>query len=84
MRLVRVSDVKTSRSGRANVEFTWQWAPTELGQSFDASGACLRAFNSEERMVLMDKYGVRFYRRPPETAVVALTKSAQGWQMVAD
>lgn len=84
MRLEQVLNVTTSRSGRATVQFTWQWLPTELGQSFDASGACVRTFSSEDRMVLMDKYGVRFYRQPPETAVVALTKSARGWQLAAD
>jgi hypothetical protein len=84
MRLEQVLDVTTSRPGRATVEFTWRWVPSELGQNFDASGACVRAFSSEERMVLMDKYGVRFYRQPPETAVVALTKSSQGWQLASD
>lgn len=84
MRLEQVLNVTTSRLGRATVQFTWQWVPSELGQSFDASGPCVRAFSSEERMVLMDKYGVRFYRQPPETAVVALARSAEGWQLAAD
>lgn len=84
MRLEQVLNVTTSRVGRATVQFTWQWVPSELGESFDASGQCVRVFSSQDRMVLMDKYGVRFYRQPPETAVVALTKSAQGWQLAAD
>lgn len=83
MELVQITNVATSRPGRATVEFTWRWRPTALGESFDASGTVVRAFNSQEQMELMDKYGVRFYRQPPETAVVALDKSPQGWRLAS-
>jgi hypothetical protein len=84
MKLVQITNVATSRPGRATVEFTWRWAPNVLGERFDASGTDVRTFSSEERMELMDKYGARFYRQAPETAVVALEKSPQGWRLAND
>jgi hypothetical protein len=84
MQLVDISEIQMTGKGRATVQFTWRWEPNVLGSSFDASSTLMRGFNSQDRTALMDKYGVRFYRQSPTKAVVAVMKTARGWEMVSE
>jgi len=49
-----------------------------LGESFDASGALLATFDTNDRMSLIDKYGARFYHASPTKEVVMVAKGPHG------
>jgi len=55
-----------------------------LGESFDASGALLATFDTNDRMSLIDKYGARFYHASPTKEVVMVAKGPHGWQPVSE
>lgn len=82
--MAQILHLEVAIPGRATVEFTWRWAPNVLGERFDAWGADVRSFSTDEQMQLMDEYGVRFYRQAPQRAVVALEKSPRGWRLAND
>jgi len=83
-RLADVNRIETVRTRRANVEFTWMWEPNALGESFDAGGAPVKAFNTWDRATLIDKYGVQFYHDAPTKVIMALTRTDKGWQPATD
>jgi hypothetical protein len=81
-RLVDISKVTMLSPTRANIEFTWKWEPTKLGNLFDASGSLVKSFNVWDRTTLIDKYGAAFYHADAAKVQIALTKSDQGvWQI---
>jgi hypothetical protein len=45
-----------------------------LGEIFDASGALLATFDTNDRRSLIDKYGARFYHAGPTKEVVMVAK----------
>jgi hypothetical protein len=83
-KLVEVSKIDMVRIGRANVEFSWKWETNVLGESFDAAGATVKAFNTWDRSTLIDKYGVQFYHQDAKKVVMAMTKSDKGWHPAVD
>lgn len=83
-RLVDVSGVTMTGTGRATVEYTWQWEPNALGEGFDASGDGVGSFNTWDRATLIDKYGVRFYHDAPARVAIAVVKTSQGWQVATE
>lgn len=80
-KLVSVSKVTMDGPRRATVEYSWQWDPNALGESFDAKGQAVKSFNMWDRGTLIDKYGVRFYHADPMAVSVLLVKGKEGWQI---
>ena len=80
-KLVSVSKVTMDGPQRATVEYSWQWEPNALGESFDAKGQAVKSFNMWDRGALIDKYGVRFYHADPIQVSVVLAKGKEGWQI---
>lgn len=77
-RLLEVSRVTMDGPKIAQVEYTWKWETTPLGDLFDASGAEMKSFNIWETQKLIEKYGANFYHGSPGHASVKLTKDDQG------
>ncbi len=83
-KLVTVSNVTMTGTGRAKVQFTWQWETNALGESFDASGPALKSFNTWDRGTLIQKYGAAFYHEAPKAVVIAVEKADKGWQLASE
>ncbi len=83
-KLVTVSNVTMTGTGRARVQFTWKWETNVLGESFDASGPALKAFKTWDRATLIQKYGTAFYHEAPKTVVIAAMKTDKGWQIATE
>jgi len=83
--LVGVSRVVMTGTGRATVEFTWQWRPNALGENFEASGPVLRSFNTWDRATLIQKYGANFYHEGPTKVTFGAIKTEKnGWQLATE
>ncbi len=82
--LTAVSKVTISNRDIAYVQFTWQWAPNELGNAFDASGPLVKSFNTWDRSTLIQKYGVAFYQVEPAQAALTFVRGDKGWKLAAE
>jgi cell division protein FtsL len=82
-KLVGTPKVTMTAMGHANVEFTWAWDPTPLGEVFDASGPEVQSFNTWDRGTLIDKYEVKFYHGSPARASLACLRGDKGWELAA-
>jgi hypothetical protein len=80
-KMLSVNKVEMNGPNRAVVQYTWKWEPNKLGQSFDASGALLKSFNTWDRSTLIQKYGANFYNAAPTTVSVRLVQTSKGWQL---
>ena len=80
--LVQVMKVKMNGPERAAIQYSWKWQTNAIGENFDASGGKLSAFNTWDRIALIDKFGARSYQDPPVTVVVSVAQNQQGaWQI---
>ncbi len=82
--LAAVSKVTMSGRDVAHVQFTWKWAPNELGNAFDASGPLVKSFNTWDRSTLIQKYGVAFYHVEPAQAALTFVRGDKGWKLAAE
>jgi hypothetical protein len=83
-KLVSISKITMTGTGRATVEYIWKWEPNVLGESFDASGAAVKSFNTWDRGTLIQKHGAGFYHDPPQRAAIATVKEDKGWQLATE
>lgn len=83
-KLVSISKITMTGTGRATVEYIWKWEPNTLGESFDASGAAVKSFNTWDRGTLIRKYGAGFYHDAPQKAAIATVKEDKGWQLATE
>jgi hypothetical protein len=83
-KLVAISKITMTGTGRATVEYTWKWEPNALGESFDASGIAVKSFNTWDRGTLIQKHGAGFYHDPPQRAAIAAVKEDKGWQLATE
>jgi hypothetical protein len=83
--LVQVLKVKMNGPERAAIQYSWKWQTNAIGENFDASGGKLAAFNTWDRIALIDKFGARSFQDPPVTVVVSVVKNQQGtWQLAME
>jgi hypothetical protein len=82
--LVAVSNVTMSGRDVARVQFTWTWAPNELGNAFDAAGPLVKSFNTWDRSTLIQNYGVAFYHVEPTQAALTFVRGDKGWKLAAE
>lgn len=75
--------VTTMGMGRAKAEFTWAWAPNQVGELLDASGALVKSFNTWDRGTLIDKFNVKFYHGDPTKGTLYFARGDKGWQIAA-
>jgi hypothetical protein len=81
-KLAEISKITMTGTGRATVEFSWNWEPNQLGEIFDAAGPMVKGFNTWDRATLIEKYGANFYHGQPTRAAHLFSKSDKGWQIV--
>jgi len=82
--LVAVSKVTVNDREVAYVQFTWQWAPNQLGNAFDAAGPLVKSFNVWDRSTLIQNYGVAFYHVEPAQATLTFVRAEKGWKLAAE
>lgn len=82
--LTAVSKVTMSGRDIAYVQFTWKWAPNELGNAFDAAGPLVKSFNTWDRSMLIQNYGVAFYHVEPAQAALTFVRADKGWKLAAE
>jgi hypothetical protein len=82
--LASVSKITMSGRDVASVQFTWKWAPNELGNAFDAAGPLAKSFNTWDRSTLIQNYGVAFYHVEPAQASLTFVRADKGWKLAAE
>ncbi len=83
-KLVKVTDIRMEGPSMAHVDFTWAWQSTAMGDIFDAASPRFKAFNSWERAMLIDKFGVKFYHGEPTAATTTLVRPDGDWRVLAE
>ena len=81
--LVSLAGVNMRGVNSATVEYTWEWAPNQLGDVFDAGGPLVKGFNFWERQTLINKYEADFYHGNPTKSTLALVRNGREWNISA-
>lgn len=81
--VVAITKVTMSGPNIANVEYTWKWAPTPVGDIFDADSKLVKSFNIWETQTLISKYDVNYYHGEPSKAVVRMVRGDNNQWRVA-
>jgi hypothetical protein len=67
------------------VEYTWKWAPTPVGEAFDANGKFLKQFPVWQRAILIQKHGADFYHAEPASAKVFMVRvDRKTWRLATE
>ncbi len=80
-KLGEIGKITMLSPSRATVEYTWKWETTKAGDLLDAAGPAVKAFNTWDRSILIDKYGANFYHAAPTKITVLLVKDTKGWSI---
>jgi len=84
-KLVDVSNIKMINPTHANIDITWKWETTQLGELLEASGPTVQSFSTWDRATLIQKHGANFYHVAPTKVTLALAKSdTAGWQVATE
>jgi hypothetical protein len=82
--LVSVTDITMKGVNNATVEYTWKWAPNQLGDVFDAGGSLVKGFNLWDRQTLINKFEADFYHGNPTKSTLAFARTDHGWRISAE
>jgi len=83
-KLVAVSGVTVERANVARVDFTWEWAPNQMGDLFDATGPAVMKLNMWDRATLIQKYGADLFHGKPEREAVRVWHTEKGWVLAQE
>lgn len=82
-KLVKVSAIEKVDTERVSVDFGWAWAPTKMGLQFDAGSPLMASMNSWDRALLIQNYGVDYYKQPQvKEREITLIWDGSGWRPV--
>jgi len=73
-KVVAVTNVTMSGPNLARVQYTWQWAPTALGDVFDTNSKFVKTFNIWDTQTLISKYDVNYYHGNPAKATINMVR----------
>ncbi len=73
-KVVSITKVTMSGPNMARIEYTWQWAPTPVGDIFDTNSKFVKTFNIWDTQTLISKYDVNYYHGEPTKAVVNMVR----------
>lgn len=73
-KVVAITKVTMSGPNLARVEYTWQWAPTAVGDIFDTNSKFVKTFNIWDTQTLISKYDVNYYHGDPVKGTVNLVR----------
>jgi hypothetical protein len=83
-KFVKVENITKIAANRFQVEYSWQWEPNKLGDTFDISGKYIQKFNTWDRSQLIDKYGANYYHGDPTKVTVLIVKGENGWTLAKE
>ena len=73
-KVIAITKVTMSGPNLARIEYTWQWAPTPVGDIFDTNSKFVKTFNIWDTQTLISKYDVNYYHGEPAKAVVNMVR----------
>jgi hypothetical protein len=82
-KLLNIGKIDMYRPGFAKVEYSWNWAPTKLGEEFDVNSKEMGTMNVWDRTLLIQKYGADFYKdtEPKKVAItIAWDAKTKEWK----
>lgn len=80
-KLAEIGKITMLSPSKATVEYSWKWQTTKAGDLLDAAGPAVKAFNTWDRSILIDKYGANFYHAVPAKVTVMLVRGTKGWEV---
>jgi hypothetical protein len=83
-KFLKIENIAKVSANRFQVEYSWQWEPNKLGESFDISGKYIQKFNTWDRAQLIDKYGANYYHGDPTKVTVLIVKGENGWTLAKE
>ncbi len=82
--VIQVSKVTMQGPDMAIVHYTWNWAPSKMGDLFDVATPRVKAFSVWDRKALIEKYGADYYHADPTAASIALVRADKGWAVSSE
>lgn len=73
-KVIAITKVTMSGPNMARIEYTWQWAPSAVGDVFDTNSKFVKTFNIWDTQTLISKYDVNYYHGEPTKAVVNMVR----------
>lgn len=73
-KVVAITKVTMSGPNLARIEYTWQWAPTPVGDIFDTNSKFVKSFNIWDTQTLISKYDVNYYHGEPAKAAINMVR----------
>ena len=73
-KVIAIESVTMSGPNLARVQYTWQWAPSVLGDIFDTNSKFVKTFNIWDTQTLISKYDVNFYHGDPAKATINMVR----------
>jgi hypothetical protein len=83
-KLGQVTSVVMKGPKLAEVQYTWSWDATKLGDLFDASGSTFGQMNTWDRATLIQKYGSDYYHTSPRQTTVSFVRNDKGWKLYTE
>ena len=83
-KLVAITKVEVLSPSRANVNYTWNWSSTRMGEVFDVNNPLVGKFNVWERGSLIKDYGVDYYHADPKPDSFSFVRSSAGWSIAEE
>ncbi|HEY3926900.1 MAG TPA: hypothetical protein VGL89_00875 [Candidatus Koribacter sp.] len=83
-KLAAITKVEVLSPTRANVNYTWKWEPTKMGEVFDADSPLVAKFGIWERQSLIKDYNVDFYHAEPKPESFTFVRGPAGWSIAED
>jgi predicted transcriptional regulator len=83
-KFISVTEITKQSPTKATFTYTWNWEPNRLGDIFDANGPIVQGFNTWDRSVLIDKYGVNFYHGDTRSNTLRANRDENKWGIATD
>ncbi|MBV9183301.1 MAG: hypothetical protein JO356_18520 [Acidobacteria bacterium] len=80
-KLIDITNISMEGPEHASIEYTWQWQPNALGESFDRLGPAMTMMSAEDQLVLVSKFAARYYHAVPKKETIRVVKRGKGWQV---
>jgi hypothetical protein len=83
-KLLQVTAVVVEHPNVARVDYTWQWAPNQFGDLFDATGAAAMSLDMWGRSSLIQKHGSDLFHDKPAKESVRVLHTDKGWIVASE
>ncbi len=79
-KLVSVGAINKLGQQKFQVQYTWAWQPTEVGEMFDINGKLVQGLANYDRSLLIDQHGGNYYHAAPAQSAIVFAKGDKGWE----